>query len=259
MRAEREEKHISGAERLIGFDELERAAIEMLQRALLHPRGQAQRICFHIDTVDQAELQSGRLPDLHNNQVQSWQQGRVLAAEMLVSSAVERRAVESAIDILANGAAPGGHSMRGAMLIDADSGARLEKDPTRGVRVSRMDLSVDARRQLRDILALHGLDNPHVIEALTLAAKVVSCPAVVAELCWSDDPDYQAGYVASQENGYQRISLLKPAGDERGGRAFFVRCGQGRLGTLVKWLERQPFIIERIGRVHTPRHWKEEG
>lgn len=258
MRAESNGTHISGAERLVPLEQLEDAAVEMLQRALRHVRGQAKQIHISVEEVAPTAVQFGRLLDLHNNQVQSWQQGRELAVEMLVASGVSRTAAEQAIKQLNNGAAPDGQSMRGAMLIDIDTGQRLEEDQARGVRVSRMDLSAEALLQLRSVLAPHRLDNAHVIEALTLASKVVSAPTVVAELCWSDDPDYLAGYVASAESGYQRISLLKPPGEERGGRAFFVRSSKERLSTLVAWLERQPFLIERIGRVHPPRRWEQE-
>ena len=203
-------------------------------------------------------MQHSSLPDLYNNQVSSWQQGRSLASELLVAVGVAPLAVDAAIDALAAGAAPDGQSMRGAMLIDADSGERLEKNLARGVRVSRMDLTGVARQQLRNVLAPAGLDNPHVIEALTLAGKVISAPQVVAELCWSDDPDYLAGYVASQPGGYQRISVLKPAKEERGGRAFFVRCADTQLESLVAWLERQPVLFDQVGRIHPPQQGKEQ-
>lgn len=47
-----------------------------------------------------------------------------------------------------------------------------------------------------------------------LATKVSEHPATVAELCWSDDPKYITGYVASKELGYQCITKLKEYGDE---------------------------------------------
>ncbi len=259
MRAELDGKHISGAERLLGTAELESVAVEMLQRALQHPRGQAERISFRVEPIEANQCQMGRLPDLYNNQVYSWQQGRELAREILTSCRVAQSAIERAMHDLAAGAAPDGQSMRGAMLVDADTGERLENDPFRGVRVSRMDLTADAREQLLTALSVHDLDNPHVVEAMTLAAKVVNAPALVAELCWSDDPDYLAGYVASKESGYQRISQLKPVAEERGGRAFFIRSGKERLATLIKWLERQPFLIKRIGRIYPPRRWRDAG
>ena len=256
MRAERGGVHISGAERLVAFEDLQETTLAMLKRALQHPRGPAERISIKVDSIDPTELLSGVLPDLHNNQVCSWQQGRELATEILRSCGVEREAVLRAMADLTNGAAPGGRSMRGAMLIDADTGERLELDPARGVRASRMDLSEAALSQLCPLLAAYDLNNSHVIEAITLAAKVISAPAVIAELCWSDDPDYVAGYVAAQKTGYQRINLLKPNGEERGGRAFFIRCSKERLARLVAWLEKQPFLIEKVGRIHPPRKWR---
>jgi len=256
MRAERDGQHISGAERLVDLSQLDTVAVEMLQRALQHPRGPVEQITLQVDCLDDIDIQTGGLPDLHNNLVTDWQQGRECAREMLFDCGVTYTAIDNAMQTLAAGAAPDGKSMRGAMLIDADNGKRLEQDQARGVRVSRMDLSRTARQQLKRALAEHQLDNVHVIEALTLAAKVITAPAVVAELCWSDDPDYLAGYVASVKRGYQRINYLKPAGEERGGRAFFVRYGAEHSMTLVDWLEKQPFLIERIGRIFPARPWK---
>lgn len=253
MRAERSGYHISGAERLVEMADLEAAAAELFQRALQHPRGQAEHICLTVEPVPVKQLFSGSLPDLHNNRVATWPQGRELAQQLLEASGVSSQAVTLAMTTLAHGAAPDGNSMRGAMLIDAETGERLEADRARGVRVSRMDLSPAAREQLRRALVAQALDNPHVVEALTLAAKVIAAPGVVAELCWSDDPDYVAGYVASPQLGYQRINRLKAEGEERGGRAFFLRRSEIDMSELLDWLEKTPLLIERIGRIHPPR------
>lgn len=258
MRSEAEGRHISGAERLLTFADLGDAVIAMLQRALFHSRGRADSINFQIEEVSADQVVSGNLPDLYNNQVVDWRQGRDLAYEMLVTMGVTQHAAAGAISSIDSGAAPDGQSMRGAMLVDADSGERLEPDQMRGIRVSRMDLTDPACLQLKQLLSAQQLDNSHVIEALTLAAKVIAAPGVVAELCWSDDPDYLSGYVASVNYGYQRISLMKPAGEQRGGRAFFVRCGKERIPALIEWLEKTPLMINRLGRIHVPRYWKAE-
>ncbi len=254
MRAECHGQHISGAERLLPGNELESAAIEMLQRALRHPRGAAQKISFHVEAVSARCVKSGKLLDLSNNSVDSWPQGRRLANRLLRKVGIPKAVAEHSIEILATGAAPSGQSMRGAMLIDADSGERLESDPARGVRASRMDLTAGCRQRLCRLLEQLNLNNSHVVEALTLATKVCSAPGIVAELCWSDDPDYLAGYVASRTLGYQRISHMKPAGEERGGRAFFVRCSKEELPNLVAWLEQAPLLIDQIGLVAGPLH-----
>jgi 6-carboxyhexanoate--CoA ligase len=257
MRASRANKHISGAERLLSQGELADAVQNMLQRALSHSRGPADRISICVEEVFSSQLKSGCLPEIFNNQVNSWQQGRDLAKKFLHDEGVSHCAIEAAMMALTAGASPAGESMRGAMLIDIHTGERLEPDRARGVRASRMDLTESARQQLVAHLSKYRLDNLHVIEALTLAAKVMSTPFVVAELCWSDDPDYLAGYVASRNLGYQRINLLKPLGEERGGRAFFVSCSKAELPVVIDWLENQPLLIDRLGWVHPPHIWNE--
>ena len=252
MRAERNGQHISGAERLLALDELEFAAVEMVQRALQHPRGVAQKINIQVESVPASQVITGQLLDFSSHQVDSWEQGRGLACQLLVDSGISPATAASSIEILARGAGPCGQSMRGALLIDIDSGERLETDPARGVRVSRMDLTAVARRQLSCQLERIDLNNPHVIEALILATKVSCAHVVIAELCWSDDPDYQAGYVASKSFGYQRINLMKPMGEVRGGRVFFVRSASSKISKLVDYLEKSPLLIDRLGKFAQP-------
>ncbi len=241
--------HLSGAERIVTAEELPQAGRTLLRRALEHSRGRADALRLTAEEIPAAAIRYGRLPDLSTLPVADWRDGRVRAAELLVTAGVGRPAVERAMAALAAGPAPDGRSMRGAMLVDAASGKRLEADPARGVRASRMDITRAAERQLRRRLARVGLDNPHVREALVLAAKVLAAPGVVAELCWSDDPDYTAGYVAAPALGYLRLPHLKPAGEERGGRAFFWRAGAASLAETERFLEQQVLLIDTLGAI----------
>ncbi|MEJ2199878.1 MAG: 6-carboxyhexanoate--CoA ligase [Desulfuromonadaceae bacterium] len=224
MHAKRQGAHLSGGERLARLDALEDLAAQLLARALRHPRGRAEQIRLSIDRIPAEVVQRGRLLDLRTIRVVDYRQGRQAARQLLLQVGVQERAVDAAMAQLSAGAGADGRSMRGAMLVDCCSGARLEADPSRGVRVSRMDLTAAAEATLRQRLALRELDNPHVREALVLASKVLTAPPVVAELCWSDDPDYCAGSVASREQGYVRFSQLKPLGEERGGGLFSYRA-----------------------------------
>ncbi len=257
MHSRRENRHLSGAERLVGPADLEETAAALVRRALEHPRGRAEEIRLAVDLVPPTAIRRGRLLDLRTFRVRDYQQGRRAARRLLLEVGVAEAAVAAAMDWIAQGAAPDGRAMRGAMLIDAASGARLEADPARGVRASRMDLTADAEAELRTRLAERGLDNPHVREALVLASKVLAAPEVLAELCWSDDPDYTAGYVASRELGYVRFPQLKPRGEERGGRAFFV-CGAGldRAG-LIAFLEHTVLLFDRIGTIGGAEDWRD--
>lgn len=257
MHASRGGTHLSGAERLAPAAELERLAAELLRRALAHPRGVADAVRLTVEAVPPAELRRGRLPDLRTVSVSDWRQGRAAALHFLAAAGVAPEAARGAMEQLAAGAAPGGCSLRGAMLVEARSGERLEPDRARGVRASRMDLTPQACAELRRGLAALGLDNAHVREALVLAAKVLAAPGIVAELCWSDDPAYTAGYVAAPALGYVRFPHLKPAGEERGGRAFFVRREGLDLPTLIDYLERSVLLVDTVGALHGATIWEE--
>lgn len=257
MHAEKDGKHLSGAERLAPAADLERLAAELVRRALEHSRGVADSVRLSIDAVPPDTLRRGRLPDLRTVNVADWRQGRAAALHYLAKAGVAPEVSRRVMDELAAGAAPGGCSMRGAMLVDADSGERLEPDRARGVRASRMDMTPEACAELRRGLAALGLDNDHVREALVLAAKVLSAPGIVAELCWSDDPVYTAGYVVAPSLGYVRFTHLKPAGEERGGRAFFVRRQGLDLPVLIDHLERSVLLIDTVWALHGASDWKE--
>jgi 6-carboxyhexanoate--CoA ligase len=257
MHASKGGEHLSGAERLAPAAELEGLAAELLRRAMAHPRGVADAVRLCVEAVPAAALQRGRLPDLRTVSVADWRQGRAAALHYLAAAGVAAGAAGAAMEQLAAGAAPGGGSMRGAMLVDSQSGERLEPDRARGVRASRMDLTPAAELELRRGLAALGLDNLHVREALVLAAKVLAAPGMVAELCWSDDPDYTAGYVAAPALGYVRFPHLKPAGEERGGRAFFVRRAGLELAALIDHLEQAVLLVDTVGALHGASAWKE--
>ena len=127
------------------------------------------------------------------------------------------------------------------MILSAATGERLDTTETRGVRVSRMDL--DAQSDALPWLRQQGLDGEHPREAMVLAAKVAAAPGMVAELCWSDDPEYTTGYVASPRHGYVRIPCLKEKNSSNGGRAFFV-SPDADLEALQHFLEEQPVLVQ---------------
>jgi 6-carboxyhexanoate--CoA ligase len=248
--------HLSGAERLAVEEDLEFLAGCFVRRSLDHPKGKADSIHLTVEALEPAAVRTGCLPDLSTVVVKDYRQGREAACRLLVEAGVSAKAASAAMAALKQGAAPGGRSMRGAMLVDAASGVRLEPDRARGVRASRMDLDPQTERKLRKGLAFLGLDNIHVREALVLAAKVLATPGIIAELCWSDDPDYTAGYVATPAKGYVRFPHLKPYGETRGGRAFFVRSEGLELDAVIYHLERSILLIDQIGVLHGETVWK---
>ncbi len=247
MHADGPSGHLSGAEQLVPFEELNDLAFDLLQRAFNHERGEAERIQITIDPVLPGELVQGRLLAAQTHILPDVAAARAHALALLESAGVSPRAAESALAQLAKGPALGGGVMRGAMLVDAVSGERIELDGVRGVRVSRLGVAPTLRDDFASYLASRGVDPRRVGEAMVLASKVQSCAGTIAELCWSDDPSYVTGYVAAGDT-YHRISPLKEAGDPFGGRAFFIRPGTD-LGELVTYLERTPYLVSDLARL----------
>ena len=255
MRAEVAGRHCSGAERIAAADELPTLAAELLARAL--GCGAAPDAVHCSVERLKGEIRRCRLPAIRTLEVADWPAGRACARALLLRAGVAAAAADAAIAGLAAGASPDRQVMRGAMIVDAVSGERLETDRSRGVRVSRMDLDPLARPLLLAALTAAGLGHPRTAEALVLAGKVLHAPGIVAELCWSDDPAYVTGYVADPLHGYQRITRLKADGDVLGGRALFVNTQAWAQETFGAYLEKQAVLFEALGPIEPPRRWEE--
>jgi len=80
-----------------------------------------------------------------------------------------------------------------------------------------------------------------------LASKVASVKGTIAELCWSDDPFYTTGYVASKKLGYVRIPHLKKEGDYHGGRVFFVDfVNTVEINDYIEEIEKTPVLVTKF-------------
>jgi len=233
------EIHISGAEGLYTVSEMQRILREYIERALHHPKGKPDTILLTLEEVRQEPLTISTLP-LSTVISDSPSEAKKISGNMLRALRISEKALKTAFAVLQKG------NMRGAALISADKGMRLEHDRRRGVRVSRLGIAKPALRILSPRLARLGINTDTVKEALTLASKVASCSGVRAELCISDDPQYTTGYVASNLFGYVRIPTLKRSGRKIGGRVFFIREGSD-IDRIIQYLERTPVLVDRIG------------
>ena len=231
-------QHISGAERILAEENLKKIAEAMIERALLHSRGKADFINLKIEAIRYQDIERIKLLPIFTHEVDTIQEGRKSAIQILKESGVSTQAILAGLHLLEELKM----SMRGAMIVDAVSGKRLDQLTMRGVRVSKMDIEDEEdfllwlnRQKLTDI---------HVREAVVLATKVVSHQDVTAELCWSDDPEYVTGYVANK-TGYHQITKLKEYGSFIGGRVFFVKP-DAAIEEVIDYLQNQPVLA--IGR-----------
>ena len=224
--------HISGAERIVKLEEVGAIAQSLADRALHHSKGTADFINITVDLIPSHEITYVDCLQVEEHCANTIVDAHQLAIELLQGTHITEVAIQNAITLLKDLDS----SMRGAMLVDATTGKRIDVG-NRGVRVSHMD-SFDSESL--------G-ENEHMREALVLASKVQSAEGIVGELCWSDDPDYTVGYVAC--NGiYHRIPKMKELGSHIGGRVFFVRSDIDR-ESVIAHLEKAPVLVQRRNNV----------
>jgi 6-carboxyhexanoate--CoA ligase len=228
-------KHISGGERLSNYETINQAVHFLMEKALNHSRGKPDFLQIQLEALHETMKSIPPLP-VRTHVVDSIESGQALAGELLENSGVPHKVIQSAYKQVSEFS-----GMRGAVLYNIDSGERIDNRGNKGVRVSRMDWDNANFQKWAQRNQLPVTER--VKEALVLASKVASHPCTVAELCWSDDPDYMTGYVASSTLGYQRITKLKELGDERGCRIFFVN-NVTDLHTYIDFLEQRPIFIQ---------------
>ena len=220
MRASRGGVHVSGAERIV-----EGRKIAATADAL------ARRVAVPFDFMNikvEAAGDALRLPALRvaSREVSAPAEGWAEAERILRAAGFSRVSEIAALFSQT-------YSMRGAMLLDADTLERLEPDRERGIRATVMDSSPSSSAAVKN----------HFAEALTLATKVQAAPGIVGEICVSDDPGYVTGYVAAG-GVYYRISRLKEPGSPCGGRIFLYRGPREDVAKTIDFLEKSPVIVE---------------
>lgn len=239
MQSPQPDVHISGAESICLEEEVPEILRKYLDRATTHPRGKPDRVVITIEELKKPLRPIRSLPVVTIKCVSSTR-AEAITETLLRSAGVSIKAITSAFQILRSGEA-----MRGAALLSASSGRRVEPDLQRGVRVSRLGISRTAEKTLATELNKFCINTETVREALILASKVASCRDIAAEVCISDDPDYTTGYVSSTSLGYVRIPHIKKKRDRRGGRIFFLREDADILRVLL-YLEKTPVIVDAV-------------
>jgi 6-carboxyhexanoate--CoA ligase len=227
--------HISGGETLVPKGLLEETARTFVQKALNHTRGDADFIQVIIEKISADDLVRLAPLSVSTEVVKSVEEGRLRAIEYLQNFGVSEKAIANGIELLQSTT-----NFRGAVILSASSGERVDDRGLRGVRATRMGWSQEGYTRWSAMYP--DLASPRVAEAIVLATKVANAPFIVAELCWSDDPEYVTGYVSCREKGYVRITHLKEKGDFSGGRIFYV-SDDIQLEHFIDFLEQTAVLL----------------
>jgi 6-carboxyhexanoate--CoA ligase len=233
-------RHLCGAERIVTEGEVAATSQVLWRRA--RKCGAVERdIVLTVDTLAASEVERIPCLPLLLRPPQYPYEAMACAQDLLGACGVSRPVFLAALQGMTSGFAPGGGPLRGAALVDAMTGKRLEADRRRGVRASHFDYSHLCRQGVEQELLAHGLTHFRTLEALAVASKV-QWSGVLAEWCWSDEPGYEAGYLGLPELGYVRFPRFKPPG-AAGGRVFFLAPGT-RVGDLTQRLEERWTLID---------------
>ncbi len=248
MRASRGGIHISGAERIVPEGGIEAVTASLLNRAMTHENGAPGEIKITVESLAGREILILRPLRVINFPPSPLMGEGEMASHAAAVSELERagvsgKAAKSALEAILAGASPAGGNMRGAMLVDAATGERLEPDRERGIRARAVDWAEEAEGYVSNAERELKCATLHFREALALATKAANAPGAVAELCISDDPRYTTGYASSRAFGYCRIASMKEAGRGFGGRAFFVRREGFDIDEYIGYMRGTPVLV----------------
>lgn len=243
MRASKEGSHISGAEGIYKEEEINEMVSSYMRRAFEHAKGSPDKLKIKVESIHRKPCPIPLL-DIMTLVNGSERGARSVIWELLCHAGISGEAIRSAVRVIFSE-----EDMRGAAIIHARSGKRLEPDTVRGVRATGIGIIPAAMEELSKGLASFNIDNDTVREAVLLASKVASHEAVIAELCVSDDPDYTTGYIAGSSLGYIRVPHIKGPGSPAGGRVFFIR-DEADADDLIDFLQNTPVMITDIGDIH---------
>jgi 6-carboxyhexanoate--CoA ligase len=234
----KERQHLSGCERLVSGNQVATVVQDLFQRILTHTRGEADTINIQIDKIDKARIRLIPALKIESLEFATVKQAHGSAIDSLVEFGVSKVAACKGVELVKNLSV----SMRGGMILDAITGERVDNAGVRGIRLSHMDCENES--VFLNFLAESGLGGEKVREAVILASKAAFTRDYIAELCWSDDPYYVTGYVASKEI-YRRLSPMKLKENNMGGRVFFVKPNPD-LDGLIDFFEHQPVLVKAL-------------
>lgn len=239
MRSSRTKKdlteHISGAESISSEENLEKAISLLLKRAFNHPKGKSDFINIKLEEIKEEEITYIDPLPVTTINVEHYLDGFHVVEKILESIGIDKSKSKDIVQIIKSIS-----NMRGAILLDINTFQRLETDKKRGVRATYMDFEGNDMETLNKSIE----KNAHFLEALALASKVVNCEQIIGEVCYSDDPNYTAGYVASKKYGYARITQLKEIGDTSGGRIFLYDSSLSNKNKCIEYIENKKIIVK---------------
>ncbi|RMA97809.1 6-carboxyhexanoate--CoA ligase [Hydrogenothermus marinus] len=235
VRASKENKHISGSERIVSKENIPNVVKQLLERQ------QNKDFDFSnikIEKLKQEPIYIEKSLKIVQFKYENYKKSLKKAIDILSKELKkDENWIKSYIELLYKGAGENGENLKGAMIIDLN-GNRLDEKGIRTVLVDFVD-----REKITEKLEKNGFTK-RTVDALALTTKNLNYPNIVAEFCISDDSDYTIGYVSTKKY-YYRFIPLKEYQLDKGGRIYFVKNDTNK-EKLIKYLRETPVLIKDV-------------
>lgn len=228
-------EHISGAESISNEENLKEVISLLIKRAFNHPKGKSDFVNIKLEEISKDEITYIDPLPVTTVNVENYLEGFNIVTNILENMGIDKSKSDNIVRTIRSIS-----NMRGAILLDINTFQRLETDKQKGIRATYMDFEGNDMETLNKSIE----KNAHFLEALALASKVVNCEQIIGEVCYSDDPNYTAGYVASKKYGYVRITQLKEIGDTSGGRIFLYDSSLSNKNKCIEYIENKKIVVK---------------
>jgi len=232
LRAEKNGKHISGAEKIVDCCDIKKTVDCLLERTKSRLSVEPDSIILKMNAIKEDILIVDCIRGKYGED-KNTDEARKKLNEILVEIGLDAKKVLDVFYSITN--------MRGAVLLDIDTYERLELDKERGVRVTCFDFVDGSFDCVKD----------HIKESKCLASKVIAYPNIIGEICVTDDVNYTFGYFASKELGLVGVAHIKELHESWGGRVFLFdgKIGEGtrtqKINECIKYLEQTPVLVRQ--------------
>lgn len=242
MRASKAGKHISGTEHLVFEQDVEDSVQRSVSRAIHHSRGFPDEINIKLELIDQPEIIC--IPSLPLITVSSADEatGKAIIEKILINKIPEI----TRFDFLEKYLYAECPYIKGAKFFDINNIEYIHSHQEEDVRVTNLDLSVSVVNGLKEKIEQYEPFNFKTADGLAIASKVCFCHGVLGEICLSDDPNYQGGYIAFPDIGYIRINKMKPYGSSTGGRIIIIDSSKTKFIAIKNFLEKAITLISTV-------------
>lgn len=238
MRASKDDKHLSGAERIVQKEEIEKTINQLYKRGFFK---NPDDISIKVEKIKSEIIHIPKTLKIKDLNFENYKTANEKAVELISKeTGIDREIVEYYVSLIHTGASPNKENMRGAMIVDTE-GKRIELDKNRGVRTVFVDYE-DRENILKQLFNKDYTER--TADALALTTKNLNHPQMIAEYCISDEQDYTTGYVSVKDT-YYRFSPLKEKGNTKGGRIYFVKK-EINLIDFYNYLQKTPVLIKEV-------------